>query len=172
MKKKTKPPRKAKAKPSRAIVVRKPRPPATPSPADEAMRLICETHAMARETVERERARDEADNANKNAINEIRKNVIDLDDTLSATEVAFIYHMTEQNAYRYNGDVGFEFLTAKYFSNAKCRERWPGKYDESRFLETVREPRNRDRFPGVRAMLAQPQPDQDALPMLPETNIG
>jgi hypothetical protein len=169
MKRKTKTAGKAKAKPSRALVIRKSKSPAAPSAAEEAMRVLYENNAMARETLELQReatalARADAINNIPIPVIGIPKATIDLADTLSAKEAGFIVHLTPQNIYAYIGYVGFAIIPGTYLvSNARLREHWPDKYDEARFWETVRRPVNKERF----ASLLQPE-----LPMLPETKIG
>jgi hypothetical protein len=178
MKKKTKFVRKAKAKPSRALVVRNSKPPETPPAVDEAMRLIVETNAMTRETLERARARDEADACKIPAI-ESPKTPFDmaamLADTLSAAEAAYIVHYSEQNIYHNIEHVGFEIITGKFFSNAKLREYWPDRYDEERFWEIARRPINRRRLASILQRLDEQAVKSDQPPnaqaMLPESQI-
>jgi hypothetical protein len=150
---------KTKSKPSRAVVVRKSKPPAAPTVADEAMRLICETHANSVETLELQReatalARADADSINKKPAAPQGK--LDLVDVLLVKEAAYIVHFSDQNIYHNIGYVGFAIGSASYVSNAKLREHWPDRYDEARFWETVRKPINAERFASILEILPRP----------------
>jgi hypothetical protein len=178
MKKKAKFPRKAKVKPSRALTV-----PATAiavaaeHPATQILRVFeaerrqdrahrledREAMRVLRGEIATLQAHMNVANAIPIPIIGIPRATIDLADTLSVKEAAFIVHCTSQNIYAYIDYVGFDIIPGDYLvSNAKLREHWPDKYDEARFWETVRRPVNKERF----ASLLQP-----GLPMLAESNI-
>jgi hypothetical protein len=144
---------KTKSKPSRALVVHKSKPPAAPAVTDEIMRLVREGLAGIADAVEkRERARDEAD-ASKSPLSRVPNTTIDLADVLLVKEAAYIVHFSNQNIYHNIGYVGFAIGPVSFVSNAKLREHWPDKYDEERFWETARLPRNKERFASILATI-------------------
>ena len=114
----------AKTKPSRALTVK---PPAAVQPADEAMRLVRETHAMQRDFGAQLAAIQQRLDDGGTLAPVTSANLIDAGDIINAKEAAFLAGVSTQTMYRHVAEVGRLIAGAPYFFRSKVVTRWPPK---------------------------------------------